>query len=88
MLRLFRDPQGAKVFALGVDELASHSDRDRPYIELWSGVTPDFWTSRSIAPGEHLSCSELWIPFSAAGRADAVQRIASLEREFAWFSAA
>jgi hypothetical protein len=83
MLRLFRAPQGAKVFALGIDELTSHSDCDRPYIELWSGVTPDFWTNRSIAPGERLSCSELWIPFWAAGRAGAVERIASLEREFA-----
>jgi len=52
---------GLKLFAFGTgfDPSIYTDDRSR-YVELWGGVTEDFWTYAELGPGQVVTWSERW----------------------------
>jgi hypothetical protein len=52
---------GLKLFAFGAGfDPSTYTDDGSRYVELWGGVTPDFWTHAALGPGEVVAWSERW----------------------------
>lgn len=59
--------QGVKLFCLG--DLGSDlwTDDGSRYFELWTGLTPTFWHSAAIGPGQSVAWTEYWYAVSGIG---------------------
>ena len=52
---------GLKLFAFGIGfDPGNYTDDHSRYVELWGGVTPDFWTYTELRPGQVVAWSEQW----------------------------
>ena len=69
MVRIFphQVATGAKIFCLGDRSSQDWTDDGSRYVELWGGVTPTFWDTWSLAPGQVVSWTERWYPVSGIG---------------------
>lgn len=52
---------GLKLFAFGTEfDTGTYTDDSSRYVELWGGVTQDFWTYSELGPGQVVTWSEQW----------------------------
>ncbi len=64
VLRIYKTPQGGKFFALGPTPQSLFTGTGTTqYLEMWSGLTRDFWQDTTIAPGAVVELTERWVPF-------------------------
>jgi len=62
LVRVFANPQYSKIFGLGKIHYSLYSNKNKQYIELWSGITKDFWTYCKILPRKSITLTEYWYP--------------------------
>ncbi len=60
-------PVGTKFFGPGTLPSWLWTDDDSTYIELWSGITPTFADTTTLAPGDTVGWSERWYPVHGMG---------------------
>lgn len=58
---------GVKIFCLGDLDASRWTDDGSRYVELWGGLTPTFWDSRTLEPGASVAWTEQWYPVSGIG---------------------
>lgn len=74
-------PVGTKFFGPGTLPSWLWTDDDSSYIELWSGVTPTFGDTTTLAAGESLGWTERWYPVHRLGGVAAANANAALHLE-------
>jgi hypothetical protein len=58
---------GAKVFGPGNLDPGIWTDDSSGYVELWGGLTPTFWDSALLSPGDSVSWQERWYSVNGLG---------------------
>jgi len=65
---------GLKLFAFGTDFVSrsEYCDDESDYFEMWAGPCRTFWPEDdvSVEPGQSLTWSEVWLPFTNIGGID------------------
>jgi len=59
--------RGVKIFCLGDLPPDLWTDDGSRYFELWGGLTPTFWDSTTLGPGQSVSWTEYWYAVSGMG---------------------